>query len=171
VFLVACEQASVEAPVESPQALRATLFEADLAFAALAVDAGIEAAYEAYLAADAVQLPDGGEARQGKAAIMVNVAEAAADSEFTLSWEPLDGRVAAGGDLGFTWGRYYLEGIDAEGRLYEAEGKYANFWQRDSGGAWRVVLDISNQNEMLLGNDFALNEYFDDETAGENAPL
>lgn len=163
-LLVACQPAS-ESPGTADAAGRSELLAADRAFAALAVEAGIEAAYEAYLAPDAVQLPDGGQPRAGKPAIMRNVAEAAAANSFTLSWEPEDARVGSGGDLGYTWGRYYLEGEDDAGRLFDAEGKYANVWQRDAKGEWRVVLDISNQNEMLLGAEFELDGYLDETVA------
>ena len=67
-----------------------------------------------------------------------------------LRWEPVDAMVSSAGDLGFTWGNYVLESVDGDGQLFLSEGKYANVWRKTANGDWRVVLDISNQNELLF---------------------
>ncbi|MBT8422293.1 MAG: DUF4440 domain-containing protein, partial [Gammaproteobacteria bacterium] len=137
---------------------RDSLLQTDRDFAASALTEGVVAAYDKYLAADAVQLPDGALPLDGKEAIMANVLGAVADNEFSLSWEPVNAEVAASGDLGYTWGNYFLEGIDIDGASFEAEGKYASVWRYSSDSGWQVVLDISNDNEMLFPEelDFGL---------------
>lgn len=143
---------------------REALLQADYAFADTALELGVEQAYADFLAADAVQLPDGGLTLVGKAAIMENVAAAVASTDFALTWEPVSAEVAASGELGYTWGNYYLEGTDADGLIYAAEGKYANVWRKSSAGRWQVVLDVSNQNEVPYADelefdfDFGLDE-------------
>lgn len=145
--LAACEQpAEAPAPVDR-EAVRQTLLAADAEFSALAFDAGLDVAYERFVAAAAVQLPDGGLPLEGKEAIMSNVLAVVAENDFRLSWEALDAVVAASGELGYTWGNYFLEGTDANGETYVADGKYASFWQYTEAAGWQVVLDTSNQNE------------------------
>lgn len=145
-FLAACGSSDRDAATANTSALREALLQADSEFSALAFDQGVEKAYERFIAADAVQLPDGGMPLAGKAAIMENVEASVGGIDFSLSWEPEDAVVAASGDLGYTWGYYYLETMTEDGELYAAEGKYANVWRNTPAG-WQVVLDVSNQNE------------------------
>ena len=149
-----------------PGSTREALLAADRDFATTALTEGVVAAYERFLAGDAVQLPDGGLPLDGVESIMANVRAAVADNEFSLSWEPVDAVVAASGDLGFTWGNYFLDGLDIDGEEYVAEGKYANVWRYSSAAGWQVVLDISNQNETIYPDelDFGL---LSDEFSGE----
>jgi len=156
-WLAGCDRLPEQVVQRGPD--RDALLAADRAFAERAVNVGIEEAYEEFLSDDAVQLPDGGAPLTGKAAIMANVAEAAAAADFELTWAPTAARVSTSGDLGYTWGRYYLDGIDVDGQAYTDEGKYANVWARDANGEWRVVLDISNQNEVMVIGDFAVEDY------------
>ncbi len=133
--------------VADTQSLREELLQTDYAFSAMAFDQGVERAYERFLAEDAVQLPDGGLPLNGKQDIMANVAASVGDIEFSLSWEPEDAAVSASGDLGYTWGYYYLESSGEDGQAYTAEGKYANVWRHSAADGWQVLMDMSNQNE------------------------
>lgn len=134
----------------SLQLMRESLLDTDRAFSDVSAEQGIAAAYDRYLADDAVQLQDGGAAIYGKAAIMENIRAVVDMAELSLRWEPMDAAVSASGDLGYTWGNYVLEGRDEYGELYVVEGKYANFWRGASNGSWQVMLDISNQDELPL---------------------
>lgn len=163
MLLTACAPGAPGDDLSEPAGdAREQLLEADYAFSALALEAGIEAAYGAYLADDAVQLPDGGLPLSGKDSIMANLIASAADTEFALSWEPVAAVVSAGGDLGYTWGNYFLESVDEDGRIFTAEGKYANVWRRNPGG-WKVILDISNQNEAPYLDELDFDLLLDDE--------
>jgi ketosteroid isomerase-like protein len=46
---------------------------------------------------------------------------------------------ARSGDLGYTWGSY---GLSPAGSAAPEKGFYVRVWTRDSGGTWKVVLDI-----------------------------
>jgi len=146
-FATACSNSGTESAAIDPAALRDELLQADKDFSALAFDRGVAQAYEQFVADDAVQLPDGGMPLSGKQAILDNVEASVGDIEFSLSWEPVDALVSASGDLGYTWGFYYLETMGDDGELYAAEGKYANVWRRSETDGWQVILDVSNQNE------------------------
>ena len=154
-LLLALAGGCAKQPAAGPDAaaLRESLLEADRNFAATALTEGVVMAYEQFLAVDAAQLPDGGLPLVGKESIMANVLAAVADNEFSLSWEPVDAAVAASGDLGYTWGNYFLEGLDPDGETYVAEGKYANVWRYSAAAGWQVILDISNQNEILFPDE------------------
>ena len=117
-----------------------------------------------FIASEAVQLPDGGMPLTGKTAIMENVAASVGDIDFSLSWEPVDAVVSNSGELGYTWGFYYLETMGEDGQLYSADGKYANVWQRASDG-WQVVLDVSNQNEPPFLEDLEFDAPLNDDQA------
>jgi ketosteroid isomerase-like protein len=146
--VVGCDGAGEAGPAIGQQAVD-QLLARDAEFAARAYSTGVAEAYREFLADDAVQLPDGGYPIAGKQAIYENILATLGDAEITLTWEAEAGVVAASGDLGYTWGRYFAEGRDDAGEPFSSEGKYVNIWRR-TGGEWRVALDISNQNEVLF---------------------
>ncbi len=164
LFAGACGQAPNEATTAGAAELREELLQADRDFSALAFEAGVAQAYARFIAADAVQLPDGGMPLNGKQAIVENVAKSLGDVEFSLSWDPVDAQVSASGDLGYTWGYYYVETMGEDGELYAAEGKYANFWRRGADG-WEVLLDISNQNEPPFLDELEFDALLEEEAA------
>lgn len=153
LFVSACGGPGANTSAADPAALREELLQADRDFSALALEQGVARAYERFIAGDAVQLPDGGMPLAGKRAILENVEASVGDIEFSLSWEPVDALVSASGDLGYTWGVYYLETVGEDNEMYPTEGKYANVWLRSATDGWQVLLDISNQNEPPFPDD------------------
>lgn len=152
--LAACDSSRGPDVGADSEALRQALLAADAAFSEVAITEGLDVAYERYIAFDAVQLPDGGLPLEGKDAIMSNVDSVVSGNEFNLSWQALDAAVAASGDLGYTWGNYYLEGLDIDGQPYVADGKYLNVWRYTEAAGWQVLLDMSNQNEPPYLDEF-----------------
>lgn len=151
VFLAGCEgppppESAPEAEV--PVATLDDLVAQDLRFAEAVQSVGVAEAYRQFMAADAVQLPDGGLAIGGRDAIYEELLEATEGLEFELTWEPVDAAMAESGDLGYTWGIYYYEAVDELGAPYIAEGKYVYLW-RNNNGRWELILDITNQTEPL----------------------
>jgi ketosteroid isomerase-like protein len=63
------------------------------------------------------------------------------DSEL-VDWKPLDGDVAASGDLGYAYGTYEVR-ANASGAGASERGNYARVWRR-RGGEWRVVFQVAN---------------------------
>lgn len=138
------------APVATGAAGLAALLERDAAFARMSEEQGVAVAYQAFLAADAVQLPDGDLPVYGKDAIYQNILASLTDEQVLLTWTAESGAVADSGDLGYTWGTYYFESIDASGEVLSSEGKYVNVWRREAGGEWQVVIDISNASDAAF---------------------
>ncbi|MGD8378486.1 MAG: DUF4440 domain-containing protein [Gammaproteobacteria bacterium] len=118
-----------------------SLLAADRAFSGMSADKGARAAFLAYVADDAVLLPQGGKAVKGRKAIGDLFP---ADSKVTLTWTPQGGQVAGAGDMGYTWGVYEARGNDEKGRATVSYGKYITVWHRDAGGDWKVIADGGN---------------------------
>lgn len=72
-----------------------------------------------------------------------------------LRWAPVRAGVAASGDLAFTTGRWVLEAPGKGGKTDRAEGEYATVWRRGPDGAWRALLDASNEPAAKLGPGLA----------------
>ena len=123
-------------PAREAEALLAT----DADFARHSRAHGAAAAFEAYLADDAVELPREGDAIRGRAAVVDGLR--ALDDGWVLDWTPVHAESSDDGSLGWTWGRYELYRRDTPHA--KAHGKYLNVWRRDEGGRWRVVADIGN---------------------------
>jgi ketosteroid isomerase-like protein len=124
---------------------RTSLLERELEFANTVAQSGLAEAYRLFLADDAVQLPDGDWPVRGRNTIYRQIQEATEDSEFLLSWKPEVAEVSVSGDLGYTWGTYWLEVPDEEGEPLVIEGNYLNVWRKSADNVWEVVVDISNQ--------------------------
>ncbi len=131
----------------SPGAVRAgdgvdVLVAADRAFAAMAKEQGTMNAFKAYAAEDAVSFGAAWEPAIGPAAIA-----AATGNEGTLSWVPIDGKIAKGGDIGYTWGRFKFEAPQKDGKSSPPVlGKYVTIWQKQPDGGWKFVLDTGAPN-------------------------
>jgi len=103
------------------------LFGADRALAKAVAERGA-AAYESALAPEVRVFRRGAVPAVGKEA-----ARALLGREEKSTWEPAGGGVARSEDLGYTYGTT----VAGSGR-----GNYLRIWERDAGGAWRVVLDL-----------------------------
>ena len=57
-----------------------------------------------------------------------------------FSWEPLDGRIAASGELGFTYGIYTIKRDSVV-----QKGTYISVWKKDENGKWKYILDSGNE--------------------------
>ena len=64
------------------------------------------------------------------------------DSSYTLTWEPRFAKVAASGELGYTYGTYKL--IDKTTKKL-SEGTYTTIWLKNAEGQWKAVLDTGNE--------------------------
>jgi len=103
------------------------------------------AGYMSYYAEDAVEVPNGEDAIQGKA----NIAKTMSfldDKKNQLLWTPVGADVSTSGDLGYTWGRYEFRSEDKDGKPIVEHGKYTSIWKKQKDGQWRVVLDMGNSS-------------------------
>lgn len=99
-----------------------------------------------YYAADGIAYPPGEPACVGTAALEKVWAGYFKDPNFSVSWTPVDARVAASGDLGYTVGTYkvVVKGAAPGGKDYVEIGKTLCVWQRQADGSWKALRDMWN---------------------------
>jgi ketosteroid isomerase-like protein len=90
------------------------------------------------------EIPDQGDAAVGPAAIREHMQGFFADTAQSLRWHADYARLAAGGDLGYTLGRWKVVRRDSTGEHAVARGKYLTVWRRQPDGSWKVEADIGN---------------------------
>ncbi|HET7395217.1 MAG TPA: nuclear transport factor 2 family protein [Gammaproteobacteria bacterium] len=141
VLLSGCQQHADTASVQT-----GNLLKADKAFSEASLKEGFAAAFSRDAATDAVLLPQGGAAVNGKLQIAQSLAGIPSDTK--VSWSPQAGDVS--GNLGYTWGIYTVAGINADGRATVAYGKYLSVWKRQDGD-WKLTIMMTNQSPGPTG--------------------
>lgn len=126
----------------STEGTEAELMAADRAFARATAERGVDGWVE-YFADDGRMLGSGGLVT-GTDSIRAYMAPAFADESFSLTWEPTFAEASAGGDLGYTVGRYEGRGLTDEGEDVVDRGWYLTVWRRQADGSWKAEMDIGN---------------------------
>jgi ketosteroid isomerase-like protein len=127
VVLVSCVSAASMRP-----ALDA-LADAEREFAAAGARDGIQKAFLAHFADDAIVLRPFATSAQAWH-------RGRPDKPGHLSWAPQYLAVSASGDLGFSSGPWHFEGV-RDGKQVSADGHFLSIWRHDDAHGWRVVLD------------------------------
>jgi len=107
----------------------------------MSVEKGMQAAFDYYMAENAVIYRPEAKVFDGREAILPLFP---ADKSSTLEWKPTFVDVAASGDLGYTLGTYILTYADAEGNKKQGSGHYVTIWKRQKDGSWKYVFDTGN---------------------------
>lgn len=117
---------------------RGEVERADRAFAAEAGARGVDRAFQAAAAPDAMMFGSAGELLLGPVEIGASFGGPAA-----WAWRPVASLAAPGGDLAFTVGEAEITVPLAAGpRVYHS--KYLTIWRRQPDGSWRFVTDGGN---------------------------
>ncbi len=114
---------------------RAALMEADRSWSQVVTDLD---KFAWYFAPDATFYPPGMPAVTGADAIRKAFGEISSAPGFSLSWTADEAVVAAGGDIGYTTGKYAASMAGGS-----EKGKYVTVWKKE-GDAWKVIEDIFN---------------------------
>jgi len=133
------------APAPDLEAERQAIMDADRAFAVATAERGVDG-WVSYFAEDGMQYPKQGVAI-GHEAIrkLMEPGLSLPNSHFT--WAPETAVVSASGDLGYTLGRWEIGSLDAAGEVTIAtRGNYVSIWRKGPDGAWKVALDIGNED-------------------------
>ncbi|MFZ0735196.1 MAG: nuclear transport factor 2 family protein [Candidatus Sulfotelmatobacter sp.] len=143
-FLVATIFLPISRPkvAASPKVTVETLKHLEAEFMRAAAEKGSKG-YLSYYADDAVEVPNGAPAIEGK----VNIAKSMGfldDPNSRLTWSPTGGDISSSGDLGYTYGTYEFHSKDKEGKAGVEYGKYTSIWKLQKDGRWKVVLDMGN---------------------------
>jgi len=126
----------------APRVTVETLKQLEAEFMKAAAEKGSKG-YLSYYADDAVELPNGAPAIEGK----VNIAPGMNfldDPNNRLTWTPGGGDVSSSGDLGYTFGTFEFRSNDKDGKPRVEHGKYTSIWKVEKDGSWKVVLDMGN---------------------------
>jgi ketosteroid isomerase-like protein len=117
------------------------LADADIAFAKMATDSNVGAAFGNYASPDATTPPGESDMIVGAAAIRTRMSTPARMQQVWL-WHPVYAGANAAGDFGFTAGDATIRASRTATEAYE--GKYLTVWQRQADGTLKFVLDSGN---------------------------
>lgn len=111
-----------------------SLVEAERAFARLASEKGIRAAFLANLAVEAIVFrPTPVSAREAY--------EKSPEVPGRLIWQPTFADISRAGDLGYTTGPYEFR-PEGEGAGSPSSGHYVSVWRVQADGSWKLVVDV-----------------------------
>jgi ketosteroid isomerase-like protein len=119
---------------------RQELVAADRAFSDATTERGADGWVD-YFAEDGVMVIEGGLVT-GHDSIRALMAPALSDTNFSLTWDPVEADVSGGRDLGYTRGRYLSQQRIEAGLTVTRRGTYVTIWKRQDDRSWKVVLDI-----------------------------
>lgn len=113
-----------------------SLVDAEIAFARMASERGVRAAFLANFAADGIALEPGPVRVQDAYRARPAPADPLA---VKLDWKPAQAGVSRSHDFGYTTGPYALRIAAQPERV--RQGVFFSVWQRDAGGRWEVIVD------------------------------
>lgn len=137
ILFSACTKDEKEPSNEIMTAWKQEVLDAEAAFAQMAKEEGMNKAFLAFAADDAVLM-------RGNQLIIrkTGIAEYMKDQNSKgLAWSPEFVDVAKSGDLGYTYGYYTFSYEDQEGNPAEANGVFHTVWKRQEDGSWKFVWD------------------------------
>jgi hypothetical protein len=120
--------------------LKSDLLKTDIAFSQLSEDKGRNVAFAQYADSNATILRSFSMPITGKDTI-INLLNSNPDTSFKQIWTPVSSDVARSGDLGYTYGTYYIETKDVD----KAGGTYCTVWKKDASGKWKFILSTGNE--------------------------
>jgi ketosteroid isomerase-like protein len=130
--------AAVQPPAQTPGALE-SLANAERAFAKTATEKGIRDSFLEFFDENAIAFNPA----PVSATARLRSRPSRPFSEYELRWEPRTGDVAASGDLGWLTGpSTFIDHTSATAT--PQHGNYLSVWRRQSGGPWRVFIDIGS---------------------------
>lgn len=141
VFGILLLSSCVDADKDTIEIWKNEIRETEAKFSKMAAEEGIHKAFLAYAAEDAVLM------RQDSLIFGKNgldhyfLRNTSKDVKVDLKWEPDFVDVAQSGDLGYTYGTYWLTVQDSTGHQTQREGVFHTVWKRQIDGTWRFVWD------------------------------
>jgi ketosteroid isomerase-like protein len=117
------------------------LSETDRFYSAMSAKKGMNASFMAMFDSAGVMLRANQMPVEGIAAIRAALMSES-DSTFNLTWEPKFAKMAASGDIGYTYGTYKITDRYTDSII--GVGKYATIWQKQKDGKWKAILDTGN---------------------------
>ncbi len=116
------------------------MMKADMDFSALSEAKGMKNAFLEYIDSNGILLRPDTMPIIGADAVDYLIAQN--DTAYSLIWKPTGGKVAASGELGYTYGVYELHPHEKDTLLY---GTYMSIWKKQADGKWKFVLSSGNE--------------------------
>ena len=149
-FSLACAVTMMlSACASHPLATVSDLIATDRAFSDYSAQHGPHAAWDKYLDDAAVDMSAGRDFVFGKATTLRGFEDFPGTA--SLTWTPIDGKIAKSGDMGYTYGRYVMTRSTGS-KSHVSHGKYITIWKRQADGSWRVVFDGGNSSPAVLAD-------------------
>lgn len=140
VFLLGCLAASTAfAAAPDKEKLKAEVAAAEHAFAAMAQEKGVLAAFEHFAAPDVAFVDTDPRKWRGLEAVRQRMGKT--PPNLKLSWSPLFVDVSDDGTLAYDYGRYESRLTGADGKESVRTGFFLTIWKRQPDGSWRYVMD------------------------------
>src|SRR3954463_7979821 len=117
------------------------IMQADKDFSTLSQQQGMKKAFLAYMDSSAVMLSANHMPTIGND--LAKHYNEVNDSNFILTWNPLNGSIAKSGDLGYTYGVYTFKLKNGDTTAHQ--GTYTTIWKKQGDGTWKFVLDTGNE--------------------------
>lgn len=136
LVLVGCQTKTTEQQIEN---WKQEVVSTEKAFAEMAKDKGIEAAFVAFADSNAV-INRENSVLKGVSAVK-EFYHSRDLSNVELSWAPDFVDVSSSGDLAYTYGKYIYAVTDSLGNKTESTGIFHTVWKRQSDGSWKFVWD------------------------------
>jgi len=145
LLLSGCSTTSTARLVTPPNIgdTREAVLQADRNFSKMSEEKGMNTAFIAYAAPNAVLLRPKIMPIESRDQIRMYMSKNS-EQNTRLTWSPMYAEIAASGDMAYTYGTYLLETLDIDGKPVTAEGTYVSVWQKDVNGFWRFVLESGN---------------------------
>ena len=118
---------------------KAEITATEHAFAAMAREKGLLAAFEHFAAPDVAFVDTDPRKWRGLEAVRQRLGGTPADLK--LTWSPLFVDVSEDGTLGYDYGRYEARRPGPDGKEVVGGGFFLTIWKRQPDGSWRYVMD------------------------------
>jgi len=141
VALAGCAPQPAAEPPDTRAADEAAIHAAVKAWSAAAEAKDAETFASVY-ADDAVLMLEDAPDVSGVAAIREGIGGMMQDPNFALSFAADKVVVARAGDIAYETGTYTMTMSDPEGNPAPENGSYVVVWEKQTDGAWKVVLDV-----------------------------
>ncbi len=128
-----------------PRAEESTLLKRDAEWAAAAAAGHDVEKIVSYWTDDALVVPPGQPAIEGKAAIRQFVTQSLKIPDFRIHWVSTKATFSPDGQLAYMRGVNETRMRGSDGRVMTMRGRGVTIWRRDKDGQWRCAVDIWNE--------------------------
>ena len=143
VLFMSCSQKK-EQPADQKASKCLELKEVDREFSEKSKKEGMKSAYIEFLDSNGVILRANELPIVGANAIDYLIQQN--DADYMLTWDPQYADIAESGELGFTYGIFFMKSKQIDTSFY---GTYTNVWKKQPDGKWKLFLNTFNTG---LGN-------------------